>query len=149
MTLAGAGEGGGVKWSKGDLALSIPTSALIFLSNSREDCKQYSCVRLVRWSGETNYRAPRTLKKKSRVFWEKKRKKGKEKKKKERPFALTESYFFCIAIENLKRNSPPPHVASGAVPCKIMSNLILGEIVVSNLTNVHKLNTRIDYARLH
>ena len=33
--------------------------------------------------------------------------------------------------------------------CKIISNLILGQIVVSNLTNVHKLNTRINYARLH
>ena len=33
--------------------------------------------------------------------------------------------------------------------CKVISNLILGEIVVSNLTNVHKLNTRINYARLH
>ena len=41
----------------------------------------------------------------------------KKKKKKERPFALTESYifFFGIAIENLKRNSPT-HVALGAVP---------------------------------
>ena len=82
MTLAGGGGGGGIKWSKGDLALSIPTSALIFLSNSKEDCKQYSCVRLVRWSGETNYRAPRTLKKKIPRFLRKKKGK-KEKKKKE------------------------------------------------------------------
>ena len=111
-----SGRGWGVKWSKGDLALSIPTSALIFLSNSKEDCKQYSCVRLVRWSGETNYRAPRTLKKNIPRFLRKKKEKRKRKKKKERPFALIESYFFCIAIKNLKRNSPPPHVASGAVP---------------------------------
>ena len=33
--------------------------------------------------------------------------------------------------------------------CKLKSNLILGHIIVSNPTNVHKLNTRIDYARLH
>ena len=33
--------------------------------------------------------------------------------------------------------------------CKPVSNLILGQIIVSNLTNVHKLNTRINYARLH
>ena len=33
--------------------------------------------------------------------------------------------------------------------CKLISNLILGQIIVSNLTNVHKLNSRINYARLH
>ena len=33
--------------------------------------------------------------------------------------------------------------------CKIISNQILGEIVVSNLTNAHKLNSRINYAPLH
>ena len=33
--------------------------------------------------------------------------------------------------------------------CKLISNLILGQIIVSNLTIVHKLNTRINYARLH
>ena len=33
--------------------------------------------------------------------------------------------------------------------CKFISNFILGQIIVSNLTNVHKLNTRINYARLH
>ena len=32
--------------------------------------------------------------------------------------------------------------------CKLISNLILGQIIVSNLTNVHKLNSRIIYARL-
>ena len=33
--------------------------------------------------------------------------------------------------------------------CKLISNLILGQIIVSNLTNEHKLNSRINYARLH
>ena len=33
--------------------------------------------------------------------------------------------------------------------CKLISNLILGQIIVSNLTNVYKLNSRINYARLH
>ena len=33
--------------------------------------------------------------------------------------------------------------------CKLISNLILGQIIVSNLTNVHKLNSRINYARRH
>ena len=33
--------------------------------------------------------------------------------------------------------------------CKLISNLILGQIIVSNLTNVHKLKSRINYARLH
>ena len=35
--------------------------------------------------------------------------------------------------------------------CKLISNLILGQIkiIVSNLTNVHKLHSRINYARLH
>ena len=33
---------------------------------------------------------------------------------------------------------------------KLISNLILGQIVVSNLTNVHELNSHIkNYARLH
>ena len=32
---------------------------------------------------------------------------------------------------------------------KLMSNLILGQVMVSNLTNEHKLNSRINYARLH
>ena len=30
--------------------------------------------------------------------------------------------------------------------CKLISNLILGQIIVSNLTNVHNLNTRMNYA---
>ena len=33
--------------------------------------------------------------------------------------------------------------------CKLISDLILGQIIVSNLTNVHKLDSRISYARLH
>ena len=33
--------------------------------------------------------------------------------------------------------------------CKFISNLILGQIIVSNLTNVYKLNTRINFARRH
>ena len=33
--------------------------------------------------------------------------------------------------------------------CKLISSLMLGQIIVSNLTNVHKLNSRINYARLH
>ena len=33
--------------------------------------------------------------------------------------------------------------------CKLISNLILGQIIVSNRTNVHKLKSRINYARLH
>ena len=33
--------------------------------------------------------------------------------------------------------------------CKLISNQILGQIIVSNLVNVHKLNSRINYARLH
>ena len=33
--------------------------------------------------------------------------------------------------------------------CKLISKLILGQIIVSNLTNVHKLSSRINYARLH
>ena len=33
--------------------------------------------------------------------------------------------------------------------CKLISNLMLGQIIVSNLTNVHKVNSRINYARLH
>ena len=33
--------------------------------------------------------------------------------------------------------------------CKLISKLILGQIIISNLTNVHKLNSRINYARLH
>ena len=32
---------------------------------------------------------------------------------------------------------------------KLISNLILGQIIVSNLTKVHKLNSRINFARLH
>ena len=32
--------------------------------------------------------------------------------------------------------------------CKLISKLILGHIIVSDLTNVHKLNGRINYARL-
>ena len=32
---------------------------------------------------------------------------------------------------------------------KVISNLILGQIIVSNLTNVHKPNGCINYARLH
>ena len=32
---------------------------------------------------------------------------------------------------------------------KLISKLILGQIIVSNLTNVHKLNSRKNYARLH
>ena len=31
--------------------------------------------------------------------------------------------------------------------CKLISNLIPGQIIVSNLTNVYKLNSRINYAR--
>ena len=33
--------------------------------------------------------------------------------------------------------------------CKLITNLILGQIIVSNLTNVRKQNSRINYARLH
>ena len=33
--------------------------------------------------------------------------------------------------------------------CNLISNLILSQIIVSNLTNEHKLNSRINYARLH
>ena len=33
--------------------------------------------------------------------------------------------------------------------CKLISNLILGQIIVSNLTNVYKLKSGINYARLH
>ena len=33
--------------------------------------------------------------------------------------------------------------------CKLISNLLLGQIIVSNLTNVHKVNSRINYARLY
>ena len=33
--------------------------------------------------------------------------------------------------------------------CKLISNLILGQVIVSNLTNEYKLNSRINYARLH
>ena len=33
--------------------------------------------------------------------------------------------------------------------CKLISNLMFGQIIVSNLTNVHRLNSRINYARLH
>ena len=33
--------------------------------------------------------------------------------------------------------------------CKLITNLILGEIIVSNVTNVRKQNSRINYARLH
>ena len=34
--------------------------------------------------------------------------------------------------------------------CKLISNLILGDqTIVSTVTNVHKLNSRINYARLH
>ena len=33
--------------------------------------------------------------------------------------------------------------------CKLISKLTLSQIIVSNLTNVHKLNTRINYARIH
>ena len=33
--------------------------------------------------------------------------------------------------------------------CKLIANLIFGQIIVSNLTNVHNLNSRINYARLH
>ena len=32
--------------------------------------------------------------------------------------------------------------------CMLTSNLMLGQIIVSNLTNMHKLNSRINYARL-
>ena len=34
-------------------------------------------------------------------------------------------------------------------PASRVSNLILGQIIVSNLTNAHKPNSRINYARLH
>ena len=33
--------------------------------------------------------------------------------------------------------------------CKLTSKLMLGQIIVSNLTNVHKLNSRINFTRLH
>ena len=33
--------------------------------------------------------------------------------------------------------------------CNPITNLILGQIIVSNLTNVRKQNSRINYARLH
>ena len=33
--------------------------------------------------------------------------------------------------------------------CKLITNLILGQIIVSNLTNVRKQNSRINDARLH
>ena len=33
--------------------------------------------------------------------------------------------------------------------CKLISNLLLGQVIVSNLINVHKLNSRINYSRLH
>ena len=33
--------------------------------------------------------------------------------------------------------------------CKLISNLMFGQIIVPNLTNVHRLNSRINYARLH
>ena len=33
--------------------------------------------------------------------------------------------------------------------CKLISNLILGQIILSNLTNVRKQSTLINYARLH
>ena len=32
--------------------------------------------------------------------------------------------------------------------CTLISKLILGQIIVSNLTDVHKLNRRINYAQL-
>ena len=38
-------------------------------------------------------------------------------------------------------------ISKGSVKfCKLISNLILGQIIVSNLKNVHKLNSRINYA---
>ena len=52
----------------------------IFEQLFKEDCKPYSCVRLERSSGETNYNVPRTLKKKKPAFFEKK--KGKKEKEK-------------------------------------------------------------------
>ena len=59
---------------------------------------------------------PSHLEKKKPRFYEKKRIKEKKEKKKEKPFALTEGYFFYgIAFENLKRNSFL-YVAPGAVP---------------------------------
>ena len=54
--------------------------AYIFEQHFTEDCKPCSCVRLERSSGETNDRAPCTLKKETSVFLDKKRKKEKEKK---------------------------------------------------------------------
>ena len=48
----------------------------IFEQLFKEDCKPYSCVRLERSSGETNDRAPRTLKKMRFL-----REKGKENKR--------------------------------------------------------------------
>ena len=33
--------------------------------------------------------------------------------------------------------------------CKLTSNLILGQIIVSNVTNMRKLNSHINYAGLH
>ena len=33
--------------------------------------------------------------------------------------------------------------------CKLISNLILGQIIVSNLTNVDKPNSHINYGRIH
>ena len=33
--------------------------------------------------------------------------------------------------------------------CKLITYLILGQIIVSNLTNVRKQNSRINYARIH
>ena len=49
--------------------------------------------------------------------------------------------FLCICGEKLSK---------GFLKfCKLISNLILVQIIVSNLTNVHKLNDRINSARLH
>jgi len=58
--------------------------AYIFEQLFKEDCKPYSCVRLERSSGETNDRAPRTLKKKTAFFEKKKGKKEKKKRRKGR-----------------------------------------------------------------
>ena len=33
--------------------------------------------------------------------------------------------------------------------CELISNLILGQIIVSNLINVHRLNSRKNYAQPH
>ena len=69
------------------LLAKLKAKLSVVLATSNKFC--ISEFRLERSSVETNDRAPRTLKKKPRDFWEKKRK-----KKNERPLALTESYYF-------------------------------------------------------